>query len=419
MRQCTSARGKTLEKWLRAQQLTKTDTHFFYVPRRGTWQHNITKQWYELDGMITPIGTHRQVQRIRTRPTEALSSDHNAKEFYVHLRTLASTSRRQQRRQRFQSHEHQKQHQDRIRDDLLQGPISSDIKKQYRDRLDELLRAEGILLPRPPKTNNRNPVYIFTDGSCGKTNNSIAGWGVVAYETEQIEASLMNNIGKHTVPADYTMCGPVQLQQDAGDFLGACHYSNNTAEISAIGHALVLARTRYQKRPVTICYDSEYAASVSGGHSQERLSRGRTATQQRNTRSASRKCGRTSTENRAPVVKFPSEPNTTALTESSENSNTKQSKNTFSKFAMNWKKLWKTTTWGNSTKFYRNWEFNLMDSLDVVWNLTAYSKSRPTSPSWAATRARLRTLRLNKECHNYRVTIRWGWHLKMQKFSMN
>ena len=89
--------------------------------------------------------------------------------------------------------------------------------------------------------------------------------GVVAYETTHIEASLKNNIDKHTVPADYTMCGPVQLQQDAGDFLGACRHSNNTAEISAIGHALVLARTRYQRRPVTICYDSEYAASVARG----------------------------------------------------------------------------------------------------------------------------------------------------------
>ena len=28
MRQCTSARGKILEEWLRSQQLTKTNTHF-------------------------------------------------------------------------------------------------------------------------------------------------------------------------------------------------------------------------------------------------------------------------------------------------------------------------------------------------------------------------------------------------------
>ena len=68
------------------------------------------------------------------------------------------------------------------------------------------------MLPRPPKPLNNNPVYIFTDGSCGKTNDSTAGWGVVAYETIHIEASLKNNIDKHTVPAGYTMCGPVQLQ---------------------------------------------------------------------------------------------------------------------------------------------------------------------------------------------------------------
>ena len=273
MRQSTSARGKTLEKWLRSQLLTKTDTHF-YIPRRGTWQHNTTKQWYELDGMVTQIGTQSRVQRIRTRPTAALS-DHHAKEFYVHFTTLASTTRRHQRRQRFQAHDHRKQHQNRIRYDLLQGPTSGDIKKQYRDRLDELLCEEGVLLSRPPKPIDSNPVYIFTDGSCGKTNDSIAGWGVVAYETIHIDASLKNNIDKHTVPADYTMCGPVQLQQDAEDFLGACRHSNNTAEISAIGHALVLARTRYQRRPVTICYDSEYAASIARGewmaHTNEKM----------------------------------------------------------------------------------------------------------------------------------------------------
>ena len=97
-------------------------------------------------------------------------------------------------------------------------------------------------MSRPPKPLESNPVYIFTDGSCGKTNDSMAGWRVVAYETIHIDASLKNNINKHTVPADYTMCGRVQLQQDAEDFLGACRHSNNTAEISAIGHALVLAR---------------------------------------------------------------------------------------------------------------------------------------------------------------------------------
>ena len=81
----------------------------------------------------------------------------------------------------------------------------------------------------------------------------------------RVGASLGGNIDGHAVPADFTMCGPVQLQQDAEDFLGASRHSNNTAEISAIGHALVLARTRYQRRPVTICYDSEYAASIARG----------------------------------------------------------------------------------------------------------------------------------------------------------
>ena len=132
---------------------TKTDTHF-NIPRRGTWQHNTTKQWYELDGMVTQIGTQSRVQRIRTRPTAALS-DHHAKEFYVRFTTLASTTRRHQRRQRFQAHDHRKQHQNRIRYDLLQGPTSGDIKKQYRDRSDELLCEEGVFVVSASKTDRQ------------------------------------------------------------------------------------------------------------------------------------------------------------------------------------------------------------------------------------------------------------------------
>ena len=93
----------------------------------------------------------------------------------------------------------------------------------------------------------------------------------MACETIHVDASLKNNINKHTVPADYTGCGLVQLQHDAEDLLGACHHSNNMAEISAIGHALVLARTRYQRRPVTICHDSEYAASIWMAHTNKNM----------------------------------------------------------------------------------------------------------------------------------------------------
>ncbi|CAM9484799.1 unnamed protein product, partial [Ectocarpus fasciculatus] len=71
------------------------------------------------------------------------------------------------------------------------------------------------------------------------------------------------------------MCGPVVIDPSHSDYIGATLGSNNTAELTAIGEALIwLAhhcreieadRTRCGFGPVVVRYDSDYAAkSVMG-----------------------------------------------------------------------------------------------------------------------------------------------------------
>ena len=151
-------------------------------------------------------------------------------------------------------------------------------------------------------------------------------------------------------------------------------------------------------------------------HFRDHLSRWRTATRLRTTNAASRRRGQAFIVSKEPVVKFPSEQNTIASTESSANSNTKQSRSTFDRFARNWKELWRLRTWEDSTNFSQNLEFTWKDFHDEAWSPTVYNKSRPTSRSWAATLTGLQTLRLNKGYHSYRVTTRWIRRLTMQRF---
>ena len=100
---------------------------------------------------------------------------------------------------------------------------------------------------------------IYTDGACKGNNNvhakeSPAGWGVVICNSESDEIF-------------YELYGPVVLNKCSPFYMNATVGSNNTAELSAIGEALLWVRDYglVHKGSVTIRYDSEYAAkSVQG-----------------------------------------------------------------------------------------------------------------------------------------------------------
>lgn len=100
-------------------------------------------------------------------------------------------------------------------------------------------------------------VRIYTDGSCPRNAGAasgcvLAGWGLV------VEAA-------NDVPSE-DFYGPVILDLDHPHFLGATRGTNNTAELSAMGMALVwLLRNKESRRPARILFDSLYAANVALG----------------------------------------------------------------------------------------------------------------------------------------------------------
>ena len=101
---------------------------------------------------------------------------------------------------------------------------------------------------------------IYTDGSCLDNRNvkdktAPSGWGalVLSKDGTQVEE----------------LYGPVELDRNSRYYLRAHVGSNNTAELSAIGEALLwirdFGRLYYGDARVRICYDSVYAAnSVMG-----------------------------------------------------------------------------------------------------------------------------------------------------------
>ncbi len=94
-------------------------------------------------------------------------------------------------------------------------------------------------------------LLVYTDGAClGNRNvqnsNNPAGWGVVFFKpdmTTMIE-----------------MFGPVWIDKTSQYYMQAKVASNNTAELSAIGEALLwICDFGTANENVCICYDSEYA----------------------------------------------------------------------------------------------------------------------------------------------------------------
>ena len=114
-------------------------------------------------------------------------------------------------------------------------------------------------------------LVLYTDGAC-KGNNNVAtkvcpaGWGVAAFQG--------------AVPV-IELYGPVVLDNKNRFFLGATIGSNNTAELSAIGEALLFIQANsdsYKKYNIVIKYDSDYAAKsvqriYNGKKNQELINR--------------------------------------------------------------------------------------------------------------------------------------------------
>tara|TARA_B100000586_G_scaffold175136_1_gene127955 strand:+ start:4685 stop:5224 length:540 start_codon:yes stop_codon:yes gene_type:complete len=105
-------------------------------------------------------------------------------------------------------------------------------------------------------------LHIYVDGSCSENRNvtatTEAGWGFCV-----IEGDSGTGNGKGVLFDE--MLGEVVTDPVAEDFLGAEVGSNNTAELSAVAHALRWLLTQEGVIAATIRGDSEYALNISSG----------------------------------------------------------------------------------------------------------------------------------------------------------
>lgn len=90
-------------------------------------------------------------------------------------------------------------------------------------------------------------LVIYTDGS--RKSDGGAGWGYVVTKNEDVIKESF---------------GPVVVEKDSKNYIGAQVLTNNTAELSAIYHALCYVKKNTVDE-VWIKYDSEYAAKSTLG----------------------------------------------------------------------------------------------------------------------------------------------------------
>lgn len=107
-----------------------------------------------------------------------------------------------------------------------------------------------------------NAIYIYVDGSCEENRNvtpeTPAGWGFCVIEGD-------NGLGRGHGNLIHEESGKVITEEDSEFFLGAEVGSNNTAELSAIAHALRWLLMGNDKKNIIIKGDSQYAMNIAMG----------------------------------------------------------------------------------------------------------------------------------------------------------
>ena len=110
--------------------------------------------------------------------------------------------------------------------------------------------------------NYPDKVHVYVDGSCAENRNvdseTRAGWGLCV-----IEGDDYSNKGKGNLVFESN--GLVVTCPTEKGYLGAKIGSNNTAELSAVAHALRWVLRNAQIVSVTIRSDSNYALKIASG----------------------------------------------------------------------------------------------------------------------------------------------------------
>ncbi len=105
-------------------------------------------------------------------------------------------------------------------------------------------------------------VHIYVDGSCSENRNvsseTRAGWGLCVIVNDGGPGN-----GKGHLLTE--LSGEVITDEETGGYLGAEVGSNNTAELSAIAHALRWILSESEVDSATIRGDSNYALNIASG----------------------------------------------------------------------------------------------------------------------------------------------------------
>lgn len=105
-------------------------------------------------------------------------------------------------------------------------------------------------------------ITLYFDGSCQENRDvdadTPAGWGFVVVVGD-------SGLGRGDGEVHLERSGPVITDPEAEGFLGAEVGSNNTAELSALAHALRWLLTEGGDSPVLIRGDSKYALHIAQG----------------------------------------------------------------------------------------------------------------------------------------------------------
>ncbi len=108
----------------------------------------------------------------------------------------------------------------------------------------------------------KDSTYIYFDGSCGENKNvgpeTPAGWGFCVIIGD-------DGIGKGRGDLVKESSGAVVTGANKEGYIGATVGSNNTAELSAFGHALRWVLMNHESGKVVLRGDSEYAMKVGSG----------------------------------------------------------------------------------------------------------------------------------------------------------
>lgn len=105
---------------------------------------------------------------------------------------------------------------------------------------------------KPELKSEKDTLYFYTDGSCvGNDGTTPAGWGYCCVMNENLL---------------FESCGRVILEENEQNFLGAEVSTNNTGELSAIGHAFRVILQLDFKPEIVIRADSVYAINCLEGN---------------------------------------------------------------------------------------------------------------------------------------------------------